>query len=210
AGPVATRTLASHGADVLRVDHPRLPDDPAGLLDTGPGKRSTALDLATRGGRAAAEELLAGADVVVTGYRPGALDAFGLDPASLAERHPHLAVVRLRAWGAAGPWADRRGFDSLVQAAAGIADTLAGEAGPGVLPAQALDHATGHLAAAAALRALARRRDEGGVWCAELSLAQLAHWLLSAGARPETPDENVEVAPYLVELPAADGPVSLV
>jgi len=210
AGPVATRTLAAHGADVLRLDHPGLPDDPAGLLDTGAGKRSASLDLTTPFGRATLEELLAGADVVVQGYRPGALDAFGLDPAALAERHPHLAVVRLRAWGEDGPWACRRGFDSLVQAASGIADTVASEAGPGVLPAQALDHGTGHLAAAAALRALARRRDEGGVWCAELSLAQLAHWLLSAGPRPETPDENVEVAPYLVELPAADGPVSLV
>jgi len=210
AGPVATRTLAAHGADVLRLDHPGLPDDPAGLLDTGAGKRSASLDLTTPFGRVTLEELLAGADVVVQGYRPGALDAFGLDPAALAERHPHLAVVRLRAWGEHGPWAYRRGFDSLVQAASGIADTLASEAGPGVLPAQALDHGTGHLAAAAALRAVARRRDEGGVWCAELSLAQLAHWLLSAGPRPETPDENVEVAPYLVELPAADGPVSLV
>jgi crotonobetainyl-CoA:carnitine CoA-transferase CaiB-like acyl-CoA transferase len=195
---------------VLRVDHPRLPDDPAGLLDTGPGKRSTALDLATRGGRAAAEELLAGADVVVTGYRPGALDAFGLDPASLAGRHPHLAVVRLRAWGAAGPWADRRGFDSLVQAAAGIADTLAGEARPGVLPAQALDHATGHLAAAAALRAVAERRARGGVWHAELSLAQVAHWLVQAGPAEGEEAGDADPGPYLVELPAAGGPVTLV
>jgi crotonobetainyl-CoA:carnitine CoA-transferase CaiB-like acyl-CoA transferase len=210
AGPVATRTLAAHGADVLRLDHPALPDDPAGLLDTGAGKRSASLDLRTPFGRATLEELLAGADVVVQGYRPGALDTFGLAPAALAERHPHLAVVRLRAWGEDGPWRCRRGFDSLVQAATGIADTLAGEAGPGVLPAQALDHGTGHLAAAAALRAVARRRDEGGVWCAELSLAQLAHWLLGAGPRQETADVDAEVAPYLVELPAADGPVSLV
>jgi crotonobetainyl-CoA:carnitine CoA-transferase CaiB-like acyl-CoA transferase len=210
AGPVATRTLAAHGADVLRLDHPGLPDDPAGLLDTGAGKRSASLDLTTPFGRATLEELLGGADVVVQGYRPGALDAFGLEPAALAERHPHLAVVRLRAWGEQGPWAARRGFDSLVQAASGIADTLASEAGPGVLPAQALDHGTGHLAAAAALRAVTRRRDDGGIWCAELSLAQLAHWLLGAGPRPETPDEDAEVAPYLVELPAAGGTVSLV
>src|SRR4051812_38188124 len=210
AGPVATRTLAAHGADVLRLDHPGLPDDPAGLLDTGPGKRSAAVDLATPGGRATLEELLAGADVVVQGYRPGALDAFGLDPAALAERHPHLAVVRLRAWGEEGPWRSRRGFDSLVQAATGIADELAGEAGPGVLPAQALDHGTGHLAAAAALRAVARRREEGGVWSAELSLAQVAHWLLAAGRRPETAVPEAEVAPYLIELPAPGGPVTLV
>jgi crotonobetainyl-CoA:carnitine CoA-transferase CaiB-like acyl-CoA transferase len=210
AGPVATRTLASHGADVLRLDGPRLPEDPGGLLETGPGKRHAVVDLASRSGRATAEELLAGADVVVQGYRPGALDAFGLDPASLAERHPHLAVVRLRAWGAGGPWAGRRGFDSLVQAATGIADALATDQGPGVLPAQALDHGTGHLAAAAALRALARRRAEGGVWSAELSLAQTATELLDAGpARPEPPADG-DVTPFLVELPAPGGPVSLV
>ena len=219
AGPVATRTLASHGADVLRLDGPALPEDPGGLLETGPGKRHAVLDLASRTGRATAEELLAAADVVVQGYRPGALDAFGLAPAALAERHPHLAVVRLRAWGGAGPWAQRRGFDSLVQAAAGIADTLAAPDGtPGVLPAQALDHATGHLAAAAALRAVDRRREEGGVWSAELSLAQTAHWLLTAGLAGEPPgaddggtDDGTDgVARWLVELPSADGPLTVV
>jgi crotonobetainyl-CoA:carnitine CoA-transferase CaiB-like acyl-CoA transferase len=212
AGPVAGRTLASHGADVLRLDSPRLPEDPGGLLETGPGKRHAVVDLATAPGRAALGELLTGADVVVQGYRPGALDAFGLDPASLAERHPHLAVVRLRAWGAAGPWAGRRGFDSLVQAASGVASLLAADDGtPGALPAQALDHATGHLAAAAALRAVAARREQGGVWAAELSLAQVAHWLLTAGPGPDRggPDDG-DVDPYLVELPSPGGPVTLV
>jgi crotonobetainyl-CoA:carnitine CoA-transferase CaiB-like acyl-CoA transferase len=209
AGPVAGRTLASHGADVLRLDGPRLPEDPAGLLETGPGKRHAVVDLASRSGRATAEELLAGADVVVQGYRPGALDAFGLDPAGLAERHPHLAVVRLRAWGEGGPWAGRRGFDSLVQAASGIADALATGDGPGVLPAQALDHGTGHLAAAA-LRALSRRRAEGGVWSAELSLAQTAHALLAAGPAPPEPPGDDDPARYLVELPSPGGPVTLV
>jgi len=210
AGPVATRTLASHGADVLRIDNPRLPDDPDALLDTGPGKRSARVDLASRSGRDTLEELLRGADAVVQGYRPGALDAFGLEPADLAERHPHLAVVRLRAWGEAGPWRQRRGFDSLVQAATGIADTLATDGVPGVLPAQALDHGTGHLAAAAVLRAVARRRTEGGVWQAELSLAQAAHWLLAAGRGPMPEEPETDVAPHLVELPAPGGPVTLV
>lgn len=211
AGPVAGRTLASHGADVLRLDSPRLPEDPGGLLETGPGKRHAVVDLATAAGRASVEELLREADVVVQGYRPGALDAFGLDPASLAERYPHLVVVRLRAWGGDGPWQERRGFDSLVQAATGIADLLATGDGPGALPAQALDHGTGHLAAAAALRAVARRRDEGGVWHAELSLAQTARWLAGAGTGPGTggPDD-ADVGRYLVELPSPAGAVTLV
>ncbi|HEY0560655.1 MAG TPA: CoA transferase, partial [Frankiaceae bacterium] len=153
AGPVATRTLASHGADVLRIDGPRLPDDRGGLIDTGAGKRHVVLDLAAADDRRTVEELLGQADVVVQGYRPGALDAFGMDPAALAERHPHLVTVRLSAWGTAGPWRERRGFDSLVQAATGIADVYGGPEGPGVLPAQALDHGTGHLAAALVLGA---------------------------------------------------------
>jgi crotonobetainyl-CoA:carnitine CoA-transferase CaiB-like acyl-CoA transferase len=212
AGPVGGRTLASHGADVLRLDGPRLPEDPGGLLETGPGKRHAVVDLASAAGRATVEELLAGADVVVQGYRPGALDAFGLDPAALAERHPHLAVVRLRAWGAAGPWQDRRGFDSLVQAASGIAALLGDDDLPGVLPAQALDHATGHLTAAAALLAVAHRRDRGGVWHAELSLAQAARWLLAAGtsARPEGGPDDGDLARYLVELPSPSGLITLV
>jgi CoA-transferase family III len=212
AGPVAGRTLASHGADVLRLDSPRLPEDPAALLETGPGKRHAVVDLGSAAGRASVEELLAAADVVVQGYRPGALDAFGLDPAALAERHPHLTVVRLRAWGAAGPWAGRRGFDSLVQAASGIAAVLTADDGvPGVLPAQVLDHATGHLAAAAVLRALAARRERGGVWHAELSLAQVARWLIAAGTGPDTggPDDG-DVGAHLVELPSPDGRVTLV
>lgn len=212
AGPVATRTLASHGADVLRVDGPRLPDDRGGLVDTGAGKRHVVLDLAAAGDRATVEELLAQADVVVQGYRPGALDAFGMDPAALAERHPGLVTVRLSAWGTTGPWGERRGFDSLVQAATGIAAVYAGPDGPGVLPAQALDHGTGHLAAALVLAALGRQRIEGGGWYGELSLAQAAQWLLSAPAAPPEPaaDSDVDPRPYLLDLPTPEGTATVV
>ena len=118
AGPVATRTLAVHGADVLRLDAPHLPEIPLQAWDMLPGKRSALLDLNDADKR---EELLAGADVVVAGYRPGALDRFGLAPEALAARHPGLVIVTLSAWGTDGPWGSRRGFDSLVQAACGIA-----------------------------------------------------------------------------------------
>ncbi|MGY1712335.1 CoA transferase [Geodermatophilus sp. SYSU D00758] len=211
AGPVATRTLASHGADVLRLDGPRLPEDPGQLVDTGPGKRHAVLDLASAAGRRAADELLAAADVVVQGYRPGALDRLGLAPEALLERHPHLVVVRLSAWGTEGPWGGRRGFDSLVQAATGIAAVCGDGAAPGVLPAQALDHATGHLAAATVLAALHRRRAEGGGWHGELSLARTAAWLLAAprtGAEDGVPP--ADPGPWLVRLPSADGEVTLV
>ncbi|CCG05802.1 CoA transferase [Blastococcus saxobsidens] len=211
AGPVATRALAAQGADVLRVDGPRRPDHPGGLLDTGAGKRHVVLDLARRHDRRLVEELLPQADVVVQSYRQGALDAFGLDPAALIERHRHLVVVRLSAWGLVGPWRQRRGFDSLVQAATGIADRYGDFRAPGALPVQALDHATGYLAAAVALGLLGRVRDEGGGWTGELSLAQTAHWLLGSGDAGGEPDAAaVDPAPYLVDLPAAGGPVTVV
>lgn len=179
AGPVATRTLALLGADVLRIDGPGLPESPDAHADTGFGKRSAVLDLGRRTDRAVLEDLLAAADVVVTGYRPGALDRYGLSPRALAERRPGLVVARVSAWGGHGPWGTRRGFDSLVQAACGIAVTEAGPDGrPGALPAQALDHGTGYLLAAAVLRAVTLRHTAGGTHLADLSLARTAAWLM--------------------------------
>jgi crotonobetainyl-CoA:carnitine CoA-transferase CaiB-like acyl-CoA transferase len=158
AGPVATRFLAALGADVLRLDPPHLPEIEAGILDTCPGKRLAAIDLRRTAGQETLHRLLADADVLVQGYRPGALTAFGLGEGQLAERHPHLVVASLAAWGLDGPWAQRRGFDSLVQSACGIATTEGSHGEPGALPVQALDHATGYLIAAGALRGLAARR----------------------------------------------------
>lgn len=185
AGPVATRTLALLGADVLRLDAPWLPESQDALDDTGMGKRSARLDLATADGREVFGRLLATADVVVTGYRPGALEALaGMAPEELAARRPGLVVAQLSAWGWTGPWSGRRGFDSLVQAASGVAlaERGAGPAGgpPGALPAQALDHGTGYLLAAAVLRALTRRHRTGEGSLLRLSLARTAHALLHA------------------------------
>ncbi|MHA6793369.1 CoA transferase [Pseudonocardia bannensis] len=211
AGPVATRTLAAHGADVLRIDAPDRPEIPLQYWDTLPGKRSALHDLRSDDGRL--EELLAGADVVVTGYRPGALDRFGLDPEKLAARHPGLVVVTLSAWGHLGPWAGRRGFDSLVQAATGIGVAEAGgdpEQPPGALPAQVLDHVTGYLAAAAALVALAAQRREGGTRHVRLSLVGTAAWLLGQPRAAAAPDvAGVDPAPWLEDLDAPDGRLTL-
>ena len=192
AGPVATRTLALAGADVLRVDPPQLPEIPAQHADTGLGKRTTILDAADPRLR----ELADTADVVVTGYRPGALDRFGLAPEDLLARRPELVVVRLDAWGWTGPWAGRRGFDSIVQAASGIAVACGTDDRPGALPAQALDHATGYLAAASALLGLAERPARGGS-IRELALARTAEWLW---AHPELVTEAPPVEPLRQSL----------
>ncbi|MFG3466285.1 CoA transferase [Streptomyces sp. NPDC047853] len=185
AGPVATRTLALLGADVLRVDPPGMPELTDQHADTGFGKRSATLDLTRH--QEEFEELLRTADVVVTGYRPGALDRFGLSPEALAARRPGLVVARLSAWGEYGPWAGRRGFDSLVQVATGIA-VIEGAAGrPGALPAQALDHGTGYLLAAGVLRALTEQSYEGGGRFVRVTLARTAAWL-TGGLRPADGD----------------------
>ncbi|WP_328668091.1 CoA transferase [Streptomyces sp. NBC_00328] len=192
AGPVATRTLALLGADVLRVDAPGLPEDPDAHADTGFGKRSTLLDLAADS--RALDELLASADVVVTGYRPGALDRFGLSPEALAERDPGLVVAQVSAWGAYGPWGGRRGFDSLVQVATGIAVTEGSPERPGALPAQALDHGTGYLLAAAVLRALTERAERGHGCVVRLALARTAMWLTDGIGREEGPGAPADLS----------------
>ncbi|MFJ9634219.1 CoA transferase [Streptomyces sp. NPDC101175] len=184
AGPVATRTLALLGADVLRVDAPELPEDADAHADTGFGKRSTRLDLGLAVDRRTFEDLLGRADVIVTGYRPGALDRFGLSPEALADRRPGLIVAQLSAWGAYGPWGERRGFDSLVQVATGVAAAEGSPERPGALPAQALDHGTGYLLAASVLRALTEQAGESGEgrgFTLRLALARTAAWLTAPG-----------------------------
>ncbi|MFJ7998360.1 CoA transferase [Streptomyces sp. NPDC096310] len=207
-GPVATRTLALLGADVLRVDSPRLPERPDAHTDTGAGKRSALLDLSATSDRRVFEELLDTADVVVTGYRPGALDRHGLSPDALSARHPGLIVAQLCAWGWSGPWAARRGFDSLVQAASGIAASeAAADGSPGALPAQALDHATGYLIAAGILRSLTDRQLFGGGRHLRFSLAGTASWLLHGVGHTPVEGGPYDPAPWLTETPSAYGPL---
>ncbi|MBY8878570.1 CoA transferase [Streptomyces sp. PLK6-54] len=205
AGPVATRTLAHLGADVLRIDSPRLPEAWDAHADTGFGKRSASLDFADPRGQTVLDQLLASADVVVTGYRPGALDRFGLSAAALQERHPGLVVAELSAWGWDGPWARRRGFDSLVQAATGIALLQADPDGrPGALPGQFLDHGTGYLVAAAVLRALTARLSAGGGRLVRCALATTAAHLLSLPHEPAPPGV-FDPAPHLAETDSPMG-----
>lgn len=128
--------------------------------------------------------LAGGADVFLQAYRPGALAARGFGPEELARIRPGIVYVSVSAYGHEGPWSQRRGFDSLVQSASGIASTerqAAGWTEPKHLPCQALDHATGYLAAFGAMVALARRATEGGSWHVRLSLAQTGRWLQSFG-----------------------------
>ena len=183
AGPVAGRALASHGADVMLVNSPHLPNIEA-IADTSRGKRSTHIDLRDAAGRAAMDGLLAGAQVFIQGYRPGGLQGLGYGPQALAQRRPGIVCVSLSAYGNSGPWAARRGFDSLLQTAMGFNHAegeAAGDGKPRPMPMQILDEATGFLMAFATNAALWRQQREGGSWHVQLSLAQTAQWLRGLG-----------------------------
>jgi len=184
AGPVCGRTLAVHGADVLLVTASHLASMLPLVIDNGRGKLSAAIDLRESGGREKLAALIRDADVLVQGYRPGAIAAHGFGPQDLVRLRPGIVYASLCAYGHAGPWAARRGFDSLVQTASGlnVAEAAAfGSGAPQVLPAQALDHATGYLLAFAVIAALMRRAQEGGSWHVRLSLAQTGYWLRRLG-----------------------------
>lgn len=183
AGPVATRALAAFGATVLRVDPPDW-DEPAVVPEMTLGKRTARLDARTPAGRSTLHDLLATADVLVSGYRRGALASLGLGPDERRRIRPGLVDVSLTAYGWTGPWADRRGFDSLVQMSAGIAERgmrWAGADRPVPLPVQALDQATGWLMAAAVVAGLRNRLRDGRGTLARLSLARTGAALAAAG-----------------------------
>ncbi|WP_342067227.1 CoA transferase [Achromobacter kerstersii] len=183
AGPVCGRALAAYGADVMLVNSPHLPNID-NIIDTSRGKLSVLADLDTADGRIALGNLLRSAHVFVQGYRPGGLAALGFGPEDAARIRPGIVYVSLTAYGNAGPWANRRGFDSLVQTATGFNHAeaqAAGQEAPKPLPMQILDHASGYLMAFGAQVALARQATEGGSWHVRVSLAQTAHWLRSLG-----------------------------
>src|SRR3989440_455632 len=184
AGPVCGRTLAAHGADVLLVTAAHLPQMMPLVIDNGRGRLSTLIDLREPSGREALAGLARGADIFVQGYRPGAVRGNGFGPDELARLRPGIVYVSLCAYGHDGPWANRRGFDSLVQNANGMnhAEAEAARATrPKPLPAQAIDHASGYLMAFGAMTALARRATEGGSWHVRASLAQTGHWIRGLG-----------------------------
>lgn len=217
AGPVAGRTLAAHGADVLLVTAAHLPAIAPLVIDTGRGKRSCQLDLRDPDDKRALHKLLHGADVLVQGYRPGGLEALGAGPQAAARARPGIVYVTLSAYGHVGPWAGKRGFDSLVQTATGLNHAEAQAAGgtePRPLPAQVLDHAAGYLLAFGAMAALHRRAVEGGSWHVRVSLAQVAQWLRGLGRVPDglrAPDQRFEdIGDLLQTMPSGFGELTVV
>jgi crotonobetainyl-CoA:carnitine CoA-transferase CaiB-like acyl-CoA transferase len=217
AGPVAGRTLAAHGAVVLLISGPDLPAIPWLTIDTGRGKLTSFLEFKSEQGRNNLRALLAQADVFSQGYRPQALARLGFSPQDAAQISPGIVYVTLSAYGDAGPWAERRGFDSLVQTTTGFNHAegqAAGVDGPKELPAQMLDHATGYLMAFGAMMARARQSREGGSWHVRVSLAQTGQWLWNLGRVTDglqTEDlKGDAVRPFLEVVPSGFGPLSSV
>ncbi|WP_307237479.1 CoA transferase [Pararhizobium capsulatum] len=197
AGPVATRFLAGFGADVLRIDPPGW-DEPGVIPEVTLGKHCARLDLKTPSGRNVFSELLNKADILVHGYRSDALEEIGFGTAARQAVRPGLIDISLDAYGHSGPWARRRGFDSLVQFSSGITatgmDWRSADA-PFSLPVQALDHATGYLLAAAAVRGVIAKSTGAGPISARLSLARTAKLLVDHKDSPS----NARFAPLMDE-----------
>ncbi len=189
AGPTGARTLAEHGADVLKITAAHLPNLGYQEFDTGHGKLSAQLDLRQPGELDILRGLVAQADVFSQGYRPGTLGGRGLSPEELAAIRPGLVYVSLSAFGHTGPWASRRGFDTVVQTVSGIstrqAQIVPGKTpGPQFYPVSAIDYCSGYLMAFGAMAALTRRAREGGSWLVRISLAQVGKWITDLGEIP--------------------------
>jgi crotonobetainyl-CoA:carnitine CoA-transferase CaiB-like acyl-CoA transferase len=179
AGPTCARTLAEHGADVLKIGAAHIPDMKTTEIDTGVGKLSAQLDLRNPGELETLRTLLREADVFSQSYRPGTLAARGLSSEDAARIRPGIIYVSLSAWGTTGPWRDRRGFDSIVQTVSGMA--FEGGPKPRYLPVSAIDYVSGYLMAFGTLVALARRAREGGSWLVRASLARTGRWIADLG-----------------------------
>ena len=189
AGPTCGRTLAEHGAEVLKITAPHLPSLGYQEFDTGLGKLAAHLDLRDPAAVETLRGLARQTHVFSQGYRPGALADRGFSPEALAALRPGIVCVSLSAFGHTGPWASRRGFDTVIQAVGGIAarqaEAVPGKsAGPQFYPVSAIDYCTGYLMATGAMVALARRAREGGSWLVRISLAQVGHWLVNLGEVP--------------------------
>lgn len=211
AGPVAARTLAEHGAEVLMVTAARLPQIPEHVVDTSHGKRSCFLDLSKAEDAARLRALVQDADVFSQGYRPGMIGKHGFSPEELAAIKPGLVYTSISCYGADGPFSHRGGWEQVAQTMTGICHDN-NPARPHLLPAAACDYTTGYLAAYGVMLALARRAREGGSYHVRVSLCQSGMFIHRQGkveyGQPDMDLSPAELDEVLIETcPPHLGPV---
>jgi crotonobetainyl-CoA:carnitine CoA-transferase CaiB-like acyl-CoA transferase len=205
AGPTCARTLAEHGADVLKVGAKHLPTIEHFDLDTGHGKRWAHLNLKETGDRDALRSLVGGADVFSEGYRPGVMRRLGFGAEQLHELRPGIINVSINCYGHDGPFAGKPGWEQLGQSVSGMAFEEGGADAPRLVPAAACDYTTGYLAALGTLVAILRRAREGGSYRVQVSLARTGMWYMrQARVTPEAelPDDVASrdaVVPFMTE-----------
>jgi hypothetical protein len=189
AAPLCGKTLAAHGAEVIWVTSPTLPDLPRVDREFGRGKKTVQLDIHNSEDRKQLLNLLKDCDVFVQGYRPGSLASYGLSQDELRKINPSIIVANMSAFGPEGPWSGRRGFDSLVQTCSGMNVSEAEHAGKGEAarptPCQALDHSGGYMLAVGVMAAVYHRAVQGGSWRVDVSLAGMMKYLRSLGQYPD-------------------------
>lgn len=205
AGPVAARTLAEHGAEVLMVAAGKTPQVAEFVRDTSHGKRSCFLDLDRAGDAARLHELVRSADVFSQGYRPGTLGARGFAPADLAAARPGIVCLSASCYGHGGPLSDRAGWEQVAQAVTGMCHEQGLPGAPELVPLPACDYLTGYLGALGILIALERRAAEGGSWHVQVSLCRSAMFLQDQGRWPA---RGTFPAPEVVDevMVESDGP----
>ncbi len=184
AGPTAGIGFTEHGADVLMVTAPHLPQVPAFVRDTSHGKRSCFLDMDDQTQASQLKHLVKDADIFIDGYRPGRLDAHGFGRDTLMKLRPGLIHISVNCFGSGGPFASRAGWDQVAQAVTGICHTegqLNGKGVPKLMPVFTCDFLTGFLATFGGMVALARRATEGGSYRVQVSLCQSAMLLQRQG-----------------------------
>lgn len=153
--------------------------------DFGRGKRTIQLDVHNAADKKRLFELIKTCDVLIQGFRPGSLAAYGLSTEELIEINPNIICANMLSFGPDGPWADRRGFDSVMQTCSGMNVSEAEHYGDSKrarpTPCQVLDHGGGYLLATGVCAALYRRAIDGGAYRVDVSLAGVMKYLRSLG-----------------------------
>ncbi|PKS05382.1 hypothetical protein jhhlp_008757 [Lomentospora prolificans] len=192
AGPVMGRILAEYGADVLKVTSPNLSDVPFFQIDVNMGKHTAELDLKTPEDRKTFEALLCDVDIVLDGYRPGAIEKLGYGASKLQEiaqaRGKGIVYVNENCFGYQGEWAGRPGWQQIADCVSGVAweqGKFMGLQEPVVPPFPISDYGTGCMGAIAALVGLYHRTTRGGSWHGKTSLLQYDLLLFKAGLYPD-------------------------